>query len=404
MRPKLLNCFFVVLLLPALRSAAQVKEPESKAELQQLMLLSKQQQAELQQRRDQKVLLEQQQKELDQKEKALLQLRVEKKQGELDAEKRRQADILLKNRLQARIEEAIKDKQISAQKVQLSYNQRWLFFLATLVPLVVIIALIMNVNRRRTKRLNKLISSQHDELEQISKVKDRVLSVVGHDMRTPLNILVSFTQLLKNADIPPAKMKEYMEQFESTLNHTSFLMDNLLQWAASQMHGYKPIITEVQVSGIAEDVIKLLRERAGKKNIRLENALSPETTALADSDMMAVVLRNLVSNAIKFTERNGSVQISSTRLPDRTIIAVADTGIGMSEKNLNLFNSPELASTSTTQGTDKEKGTGLGLLLCKTFTALMNGQIRARKNEKNTGTIFEITLSNGTSIARQAVA
>lgn len=185
-----------------LPATGQVKKDiDNKAIQQQEMLLGKRQQEELLRQQQQKILLEKQKEQLAEKEKALLRLQYEKKEIELDNEKKQQSALLQKNQLQAQYEEAVRDKQITSQKAELAYNRRWLLFLGMLAILVIIISSIIYINQRKTKRLNKLIFIQNNELEKISMVKDRVLSVVGHDMRTPLNILLSFTQLLKGAHI-----------------------------------------------------------------------------------------------------------------------------------------------------------------------------------------------------------
>lgn len=374
--------------------SARGKQDISRSQQQQQMLLSKQQQAELARQAQQKELLEKQKQKLAEQEKALLQLQFEKKQGELDNEKKIQAARVQRAELEKKFLEEIKDKQIFSQNALLSYTRKWVFYLVTLSVITLIVAVIAYLNQRKTKRLNKLISTQHRELEQVSMVKDRLLSVVGHDLRSPVNMLISFTQLLKMGDIEPDRMKLYMDQLESTLDHTSSLMENLLEWAASQMQGYKPVINHENIQPIAAEVVQFLAARAHEKNIALQNNIDVSCMAYCDKDMLSLIIRNLLSNSIKFTSTGGKVAISAEEKKRYTIIRIKDNGTGMKLAKIEQFNTGALATSESTPGTAKEKGTGLGLLLCKTFVQVMHGDISVTNNTDTAGCTFEIVLPN----------
>ncbi|RZL18994.1 MAG: HAMP domain-containing histidine kinase [Pedobacter sp.] len=244
----------------------------------------------------------------------------------------------------------------------------------------------------RTKKLNETIIIQHKLLEQVSMVKDRVLSVVGHDMRSPLNMLSSLSQLLKEGSIPPEKMPLYMSQLESTLSHTSSVMDNLLYWAASQMQGYNPVIGLVQLNPVVEDIIQLLKGNAEKKHIQISNNIPEGTVASCDPDMIALIIRNLVSNSIKFTSSHGNININALKENGFIHVMVIDNGVGMTSKSMESFNKNTFGTTESTPGTASEKGTGIGLLLCKTFIQLLNGRITVSKGTNGKGCKFEIIL------------
>ncbi len=381
-------------------SLAQIHSPhssnpqngETKIQLQQQLLLGKQQQLEIVSQQQQKLILEQQKKELADKEKLLLELRVQKKQSELEQGRKTQAQVLLSNQLEARYNATVKDKQINNQQAEIGYNKRWNLFLVILFVIVAVFAAIAYYSQRKTKQLNAMISAQHDELEQMGMVKDTILGVVSHDMRTPVNTLISFTELIKEGDISAEKLGIYLDQINLTLNHTSALMNNLLNWAASQMQGFKPIIEKVDAAAVASNIIQSFSDRALVKKITLTHQVEAGTVVMADANMVDLVLRNLVSNALKYTWANGHIVMKAVTTPESVILSVSDTGMGMNDENITRFNSITMLPAESTTGTAREKGTGLGLLLCKTFTRLMNGKITVQKNKEGPGCSFELLL------------
>ncbi|MES2332256.1 MAG: HAMP domain-containing sensor histidine kinase [Bacteroidota bacterium] len=391
----LIGCVFLFILLspPELTGQENAKIPE-----QQLMLLSKQRQAQLTSQQEQQLLMEKQKKQLIEQEKTLLKFKLEKKQEEFESEKKRDSALRERHRLQAMYSVAIKDKEIIRQNTALEFTKKWIFYLLALFALAMVLAFITWRNHQKTKRLNKIILLQHDKLEQVSKVKDLLLTVVGHDMQSPLNMLMSFAQVLKYGDIPHDKMGVYMDQLESTLIQTSSLIENLLYWARSQMQGYKPAITKTDISQIAAEITSQIQIRADEKNVYLTNDILLNTVVLCDPSMLTLVLRNLTNNAIKFTQAGGAVLLSAIVRDDKVIISVSDNGSGMSGHQEELFNSTSFESVESSLGTANEKGTGLGLLLCKTFTQLMNGHISVRQNINNAGSVFEIVLPNGKAV------
>ncbi len=365
---------------------------ETKVQLQQQLLLGRQQQLEIVRQQQQKRILEQQKKELADKEKLLLELRVQKKQSELEHDRKTQAQVLLSNQLEALYNATVKDKQINNQQAEIGYNKKWNLFLIILFLIVAVFAALTYYSQRKTKQLNALISAQHDALEQMGMVKDTILGVVSHDMRTPVNTLISFTELIKEGDISAEKLSGYLDQINLTLNHTSALMNNLLNWAASQMQGFKPVIEKVDAAAVASNIIQSFSDRAEVKKIKLTHQIEAGTIVMADANMLDLVLRNLVSNALKYTWANGHIIMKAVTTPESVILSVSDTGIGMKDENITRFNSITMHPAQSTTGTAREKGTGLGLLLCKTFTRLMNGKIIVQKNKDGPGCSFELLL------------
>lgn len=365
---------------------------QNKIQLQQQLLLGRQQQLELNRQEKQKVLLEKQKTELAEKEKQLLELKVQKKQNELEQDRKTQAQILQKNRLETKLREAQKDKQIITQKDEIANNRKWNLVLLIGFIIVASFAIIVYYSQRRTKRLNAVISQQHNELEQMGMVKDTILGVVSHDMRSPVNTLLSFTELIKEGFITTDKLELYLNQINLTLNHTSSLMNNLLNWAASQMQGFKTVLEKVDTGPVVLNILQSFADRIADKKIGFTNATEKDAIVMADANMLELVLRNLVSNALKYSSVKGDITVAAVNAGDKVIISVTDNGVGMSAEKMERFNSAVMEQAETTLGTAKEKGTGLGLLLCKTFSRLMHGNISVGPNPNGQGCRFELIL------------
>jgi signal transduction histidine kinase len=158
------------------------------------------------------------------------------------------------------------------------------------------------------------------------------------------------------------------------------------------MQGFNPSIVRVDMALISEEVIENLVDRAKAKKINLRNDVEIGCKVKADKNMSELILRNLLSNAIKYSSAYDSILISSKERDGNIIVAIQDEGMGISEENMRLFNSSSKKSLKSTNGTASEKGTGLGLLLCKTFAKLMNGSIQVLKNKNGKGVTFELSL------------
>ncbi|RYG21523.1 MAG: tetratricopeptide repeat protein [Chitinophagaceae bacterium] len=361
----------------------QLKQQVTDGALQRQVLLAKQQQ--------QKLILRQQALDLSDKEKRLQRLTFLKKQADLENEKRFQQGMRAREQLKSKLDKEIKDREINFQKSELRFNKNITAFLSVLAIILLGSAIAIFFAQRKTAKLNAIVSEQKAELEKLGGVKDRIFSVVGHDMRTPVNSLISFIQLLEDGNMDSQKLNRYAGQLKNTLTYTSAMMENLLNWASSQMEGFKPIIEPFDCNICAQDVIDSLADIAKKKNIKITNKLQ-STRCLADVNMTALVLRNLINNSIKFTNENGLITIFSKEDGNHLSISIEDNGIGLAQDQIDSFNQAGFdENAKTTLGTNKEKGTGIGLMLCRTFTQLMNGSLHVR-SQKNIGTTFTLRL------------
>jgi len=343
-------------------------------------------------RQEQELVLRRQQLALSDKEKALDLLTFQKAKADLDIQRLAQEGKFASVKFQSQIAAGIKDKQISKQEQQIKFDERVKIFLTIAATLILIIAVVIFLNQRKTTRLNKIINNQKRELEQLSKVKDRIFSVVSHDMRTPVNSLISFMHLLEGGNIEQEKLSSYAASLKNNLIYTSTMMENLLNWAASQMQGFNPYLESLDIHHLTEEVINSLLDNADQKNLTIRNLVPRYSICNADENMLSLVIRNLISNAIKFTPSEGSIEVTTVNLENHLEIKISDTGVGLTSVQVDHFNQPGYLGVGvSTLGTNKEKGTGLGLLLCRTFIDLMNGKITANINPAG-GSYFKIVL------------
>ncbi|WP_293302406.1 ATP-binding protein [Pedobacter sp. UBA4863] len=292
-------------------------------------------------------------------------------------------------RKQLKLDFSIKEK---AYQDKQDFQQKLAFLLAALVLVLFSAAILVYRSQRKTAKLNQLVIAQKEELEKLGKVKDRIFSVVSHDMRTPVNSLMSFINLLEMGNVSEEKLKRYAANLKNSLGYTSTMMENLLNWAYGQMDGFKPHIVSLPVASTLANLVAAMQEQASQKKISLTLVDEHNAAVLADKDMFLLVIRNLVSNAIKFTPENGAVQISVIEKNGETQISIQDSGVGLPSQDVADFNNAlHFGVNKTTLGTNNEKGTGIGLSLCKTFVHLMNGRI-SLKSEVNKGCTFFIDL------------
>ncbi len=364
-------------------------------ETQQLTDVKLKQQVLLAREREQELLVKKQQLELSDKEKSLQRLTFLQKQAELENQKKSQANQLVQEHLKAEYDRKILDKQIDVQHVELVSNGRLIAFLGVGAVIVLTAAVFIYKSRTKTVKLNRLVFEQKTELEELVKVKDKIFSIVSHDMRAPINNLVAFGSLLEEGEIGQQKLAKYIEQVKGTLDHTSSMMENLLNWSASQMQGFTPVLENVSLNKVASNVIEGIRPALLKKNIVLDNQLYKEIKVTGDRNMTELIIRNLLSNAVKFSRQGGALAISVQHHEAGSIsFSVKDNGVGLSPEKVALINASTVRSMKSTHGTDKEKGTGLGLMLCKHFAALMHGNISV-KSEEGIGSVFSVNLPSG---------
>lgn len=235
------------------------------------------------------------------------------------------------------------------------------------------------------------LEKQRKELEVLNSTKDKFFAIIAHDLRNPFSTVLGLSELLAREfeNFDADRLKEFINQIYKYSNNTFNLLENLLQWSMVQT-GRMPLRPKVvNVCDIVNENIELLRGNAGNKSIDLKGPSQGEWFSYVDVNMVTTVVRNLISNAIKFTEQGGVVEVFVEQDVRFVKISVSDTGVGISASDLNkLF---KLDSNPTTIGTGQEKGTGLGLILCKEFVERNGGKIWV-ESILGKGTTFIFTI------------
>lgn len=232
-----------------------------------------------------------------------------------------------------------------------------------------------------------LLEQQTKKLEELNSLKNKLFSVISHDLKAPMYALRNLFQNVQQHNLPGEEIKEMLPEVVNDLNYTTGLMENLLQWAKSQMQANTMFLQRFDIAETFNEVMHALRLSAKAKNINVGNNFSKPIYVYADRDMINLVLRNLISNAIKFTPEKGKIMISAIEQKNTVELSVKDTGIGISKENLEKL----FKEFYTSNGTSNETGTGLGLMLCKEFLIKNNGSITV-KSEEGKGSTFAISL------------
>jgi len=233
----------------------------------------------------------------------------------------------------------------------------------------------------------------NNKLETINVTKNKLFSIIAHDLKSPFNLIFGFSDLLleNHRQYDETKREQYIKIIENTAEQACKLLDNLLNWAIIQTEGFIFNPKEYSLDKILKEVTKLNKNNTEMKNIKLSYSLSKDINIYADYNMIEIILRNLISNAIKFTDKNGEVTINAEQDNDNVIISVSDTGIGIENDRLEkIF---DISEKTSTVGTENEKGTGLGLILCKEFVEKHNGKIWIESEIKK-GSKFIFSIPN----------
>ena len=241
------------------------------------------------------------------------------------------------------------------------------------------------------KEAENEIRLKNEELHKLNAVKDKLFSIIGHDLRSPFTTIMGFTDLLENnlRKYPLEEIEEMIGIIQNSARHTYKLLENLLNWAKTQTGQMHIYLEKISLNFIIQDVVYLSKAQAFKKNISINYLQKNELIVTTDENLLNTVLRNLVNNAIKFTNQNGIINISAIMKNDVVEISVSDNGIGLEDElKKNLF--VDIIRQSQ-RGTNQEKGTGLGLTICKEFIEKLGGKIWV-ESEVGKGSTFYFTV------------
>lgn len=283
-------------------------------------------------------------------------------------------------------------KQASELKRQ-SFAQN---ILVVVVALTAIVLFTVYRSGQRRIRINKLLIEHQSEikkrsleLEQLNQVKDKFFSIISHDLRSPINALSSILDMMSKGHIHADELPKLTKELRLQFNHSKNLINNLLDWTLLQMDKLRISPVKIDLHTMVNENFTLLSS-LHLKDVRLVNDIPKESFALGDINMINLVFRNLILNAMKFTESGGEIKVGAKQEDDRFIVSVSDNGVGISPQVQSILF--EKTSGYSTRGTANEKGTGLGLILCKEFVERNGGKIWLESQEGK-GSTFYFTIA-----------
>lgn len=270
-----------------------------------------------------------------------------------------------------------------------NFGLNYLVEIGVLVFLVFQVYLLSNHFAESYSNLEKLVAERTDELMTANTVKDRLLSVVSHDIKSPLNSLRGILQMYNAKAITKDEFDHFSRHLEDDLNTTTILVENILYWTASQLKGIQLREEAFDLHTVVEENVRLFRTAAGSKNISLSHNTPKNCLVTSDKNIVNLVVRNLLSNALKFSFEGGVIQILTQRFDKAIHIKVKDSGTGMDPATVEALSEPVKAVS--TIGTKDEKGTGLGISLCKEYLEKAGGELQI-ESIKGQGSTFTIKL------------
>lgn len=287
-----------------------------------------------------------------------------------------------------------KNATLAFQKAETARQKNLRNISIAIAAIVVLVlgALIVLYRRIRSKNTllaeqNEQILNQKEALEKLNTVKNKMFSVISHDLRSPINTLKTFFALTKQKQLSPEKQIRYQDQVEQSVIQTGTMLDNLLVWAQMQLNNKPPQIFPINTADAIKNALAEVTAQAQLKEILFEESII-ETDALANKSILEIAIRNLLTNAIKFSKVNGTIQVSNGSANDHVIIRIQDFGIGMDAVQIAQINDKAIESKTGTQG---EKGSGMGLMLVVQLLQQINARLDIQ-SKPGKGSIFAIIL------------
>lgn len=313
------------------------------------------------------------QKEIKKEEVKKLQFNFEKEQNE--------KEVLLLN------------QNINRLRNQTKIRLGFIILTSILLIVTILFLLVFWKIRRKEKKAEQALKDSEAKLQESNKTKDKFFSIIAHDLRSPFNTLLGFSDILsknhKKYDVE--ERERIIKLINNSSKNTFNLLENLLTWSRSQLGRIEFLPKEINIKALIYEIVLLFQSNAKNKSIGLFYDTETNISVYADKNMTNTVLRNLITNAIKFTKKNGTVTISvsETKKQDFIEISVTDTGVGIAKDKIDeLF---RIDKDTSTPGTENESGTGLGLILCKEFVEKHGGEIWV-ESEVDKGSKFIFTL------------
>ncbi|MDO6768701.1 MULTISPECIES: tetratricopeptide repeat-containing sensor histidine kinase [Cellulophaga] len=282
------------------------------------------------------------------------------------------------------------NKVIKKQQSYISY---------ILIALFIAIAFLyyVYISKNTIKNLNQQLKQKTETLEEnevrlqsINENQEKLFSIIGHDLKAPIIALKNILKLIKDGGIKPEEFMPFVPKLHNDVDAISFTLNNLIYWGKTQMKGFKIFPKQIDLKDSIDESIKFLSEFAHQKNIKIINNSTENSNVLADKNHINLIIRNLINNAIKYSNPKDEIEVKTTELPNHHEIIIKDNGVGISKETIEKLNSVESLIESS-YGTNKEKGTGIGLKLCYEMVEINGGTIRV-ESKVNKGTSFFITF------------
>ncbi len=298
--------------------------------------------------------------------------------------------LLKEEQVRQNVNEYKSEKEAATLRAELLQSQNMMYIGLAISLLSLLILGSYLYNQMRNSR--KIISKRNEVLADLMATKDKFFSIIAHDIRSPLIALGSVGEQMDYyvEKSNTHKMKLLSQKVGRTANHLSALLDNLLNWALLQRGVFPHKPESISIRDLVDENVKMFSLNSELKNIKIINKITESIIVTADNAGLNTIIRNLLSNALKFTPRDGEIEINCEAKKHHVILNIRDNGIGMEESKMEkLFQ----LKPSRDMGTEGEKGTGLGLMLCKELVELNNGEIRV-ESVINEGSKFILQLPN----------
>lgn len=289
-----------------------------------------------------------------------------------------------------------KENALNQELIEKRNNQLLIALLIAGIILIVSLLILRNYSlktklNKKLANTNIQVAQQNKQLSDLNNTKNTLIRVMAHDLKNPISVMISYTDMLLEdfEEFETQEIFEFIQKLNRSSNEGLLLLENLMDWARSQTDSIAIKKTEFDIMELVQINVNLINPKAESKKIALSNEVYTSHTIYADKNMTSAILRNLLSNATKFTPEGGNIHIKGRQIEKKYIISIQDDGVGISEEKLpNIF---KLNQEKSTLGTDHEKGSGLGLIICKEFAEKQGGSIHVESTIDH-GSIFHLTL------------
>jgi signal transduction histidine kinase len=299
--------------------------------------------------------------------------------------------------LQGMFQDNLEESELELLKAQnenqanrLTFARNLIFVIgvaAVLISALVIWLFFLNRNVKRTNRdlvtqqqkindQNFDLETKSKQLEEINRTKNKLFSILGHDLRGPVGQVKSIVDMVLGDHLNQKEFEDLLRFLKKDVDSVYLTLNNTLNWSMSQMEGFTVNKESFNLSELVNSSLQLLQTQFSDKHLRVENLMPEKVMAFGDADLIEVVVRNILSNASKFSEPGDVIKITSDLSDSQLLWCVADQGLGMTEEQVNKILAEDYVLTSSQPGTHQEKGSGLGLQVCKEFVRLVGGELK----------------------------